>query len=347
MKLTRIAAVGLFLSIAAAGAATGHGAYKATPLYHQVRKLSLPGADGWDYLFVDAGGRKLYISRGTHVQIVDLKTFTLAGDIPDTNGVHGIVVDPKNGHGFTSNGRANAVTIFDTKTLAKIGDVPTGEGPDCIMFDPSTERVFTFNGRSSTFTAIDAKTGTVIATEPLPGRPEFAQPDGKGHIYDNLEDRSEVVEIDAKTLKIMNLWPLAPGDSPSGLAVDGRNRRVFSVCDNQKMVVLDADTGQVLATPTIGNGPDACAFDVKKRLIFSPNGEDGTITEVRETNPDQYDILGTVTTQSGARTIALDTKTDDVYTVTATAVPSPETAPGERRRRTYAPGSFVVLEYAP
>lgn len=317
----------------------------AAPNYHLVKSISLPGAEGWDYLALDSGARRLYVSRGTHITVVDVDKGQVVGDIPDTSGVHGVAIDPKSGHGFTSNGRSNSVTIFDTKTLKKIGEVPVGTGPDAIIFDPSTERVFTFNGRAQTATAIDGATGKVVGTVTLPGRPEFAAAAGQGHVYDNIEDKSELVAIDAKTLTVDHAWPLAPGEGPSGIAVDAKHRRVFSVCDNQKMVVTDADTGKIVATPAIGNGPDAAAFDPGRALVFSPNGRDGTLTVLQETTPDQYQTVQTVTTQPGARTMALDEKTHHVFTCTAKSLPPP---PGQPRwRRQYIAGTFVVLEYAP
>lgn len=315
------------------------------PGYHLARTIPLPGAEGWDYLTVDAAAHRLYISRGTHVAVVDTISGTVVGDIPDTDGVHGIAVDPKDDRGFTSNGRSNSVTIFDLKTLKKIGEAPVGEGPDAIVFEPVTDRVFTFNGRAETATAIDAAHGTVVGTVALPGRPEFPVADGKGHLYDNIEDKSEIASIDAKTLKVDAVWPIAPGEGPSGLAMDRKNRRLFAVCGNQKMAVVDADSGKVAASPTIGNGPDACAFDPGRKLVFSPNGRDGTLTVLREVTPNKYQIAATVTTQPGARTMALDEKTHHIFTVTAKSVaPVPGQTP---RRRQYVDGTVVVLEYAP
>ncbi len=327
--------------------ASAHAAPTA-PLYHQVNKFTLPGSEGWDYLTVDGRNHRLYISRSTHVQVVDTTTGKLIGEVPDTSGVHGIAIDGRSGHGFTSNGRSNTVTVFDIKSLKKITEVPVGEGCDCIIFDPSTERVFTFNGRAQTSTAIDAKTNTVLGTIALPGRPEFAVADGQGSVYDNIEDKSEVVKIDAATLKVAATWPLAPGTSPSGLAIDRQHRRLFSVCDNQMMMVVNADTGHIVGSPAIGSGPDAVAFDRSSGIAFSPNGEDGTVTEVHEDTPDHYTVVGTVPTQSGARTMALDQRSHHIYVVTATVQPPPPgTTPTQRWRRSYVPGSFTVLEYAP
>lgn len=325
--------------------ATAHAA--DAPKYHLIKKISVPGNDGWDYLFLDSDGRRLYISRGTHVDVVDVDKGALVGTIPDTNGVHGVAVDTKSGRGFTSNGRSNSVTIFDLKTLKKIGEVTVDTGPDAILFDPSTERVFTFNGRAQSATVIDAVTGKVVGTIPLGGRPEAAVADGQGHVYDNLEDKNSIASIDAKTLKVDNTWSLEPGDGPSGIAMDAKNRRIFSVCSNGKMTVMNANTGKLVATPAIGQGPDAAAFDAEKQLAFSPNGRDGTVTVLRETDPDHYDVVATLPTQAGARTMALDEKTHHIFTVTAQPAPVDPNAPagGRGRGRRYVPGTFVVLEY--
>jgi YVTN family beta-propeller protein len=322
-------------------------AVSAEPQYHLIKSISLPGEGGWDYLSVDSQARLLYIARGTHVSVMNVDTGAAVGDIPDTSGVHGVAIDPKTGHGFTSNGRSNSVTVFDTKTFKKVAEIPVGEGPDAILFDPVTERVFTFNGRAQTATAIDAKTEQVVGTVTLPGRPEFPVSDGKGHLYDNIEDKSEIVEIDPRGLKVTREWPIAPAESPSGLAMDRKNRRLFAVCDGQKLAVVNADTGKVVATPAIGNGPDACVYDAKDRLVFSPNGQDGTMTIFKQVTPDDYQAIQTLETQPGARTMAFDEKTGNIFTVTAKVQPPAPGAEqaGGRRRRSYVPGSFVVLEY--
>ena len=315
--------------------------------YHLIQKIALSGADGWDYLTLDSASRRLYVSRSTHVAVLNVDTGKVIGDIPGLAGVHGIALDTRDGRGFTSNGRSNSVTIFNLKTLAKIGEVPVGEGPDAILFDPATRRVFTFNGRAQTATAIDVATGKVVGTIALPGRPEFPVSDGKGHLYDNIEDKSEIAALNARTLTVDHVWPVTPGTSPSGLALDPKSHRLFSVCDNQKMVVMNADTGKVVAAPAIGSGPDAAAFDPGTKLVFSPNGEDGTLTVLKESGPNVYQTLATVPTQVGARTMALDAKTHHLFTLAARIVPP---APGVEQppwRRQYVDGSVTVLEYAP
>lgn len=352
LKSTFLPLAALALTGAVPAAAPAAPNYNA-PNYHLVQKVVLGGEGGWDYLTVDPDARRLYISRSSHVMVVDADTDKIVGDIPNTNGVHGIAIASKLGRGFTSNGRDNTVTIFDLKTLQTLATVPIGAGvgPDCIIYEPKTQRVFTFNGRSSDATAIDAKTGKVLATIPLGGRPEFAAVDGTGMVYDNLESTSEVVAIDAQALTIQKRWPLAPSESPSGLAIDPKNHRLFSTCDDGKMAISDTAIGKVVSTAPIGNGPDAAAFDPGTGLAFSSNGQDGTLTTIlplvehpqvaNGTMSVDTDIpIQTVKTQAGARTMALDTKTHRVFLVTATPDPA---NPGEGRRRNYVPGSFTLL----
>jgi DNA-binding beta-propeller fold protein YncE len=314
--------------------------------YRVMKKVKAGGEGGWDYLTIDPQARRLYISRGDHVDVVDVDTGSKVGQIDNTQGVHGIALAPKLGRGFTSNGRDNSVTIFDLKTLKELGRVTVGTGPDAILYDPATQRVFTMNGRGGDATAVDAATGKVDGTIALDGRPEFAAADGKGEVFVNLEDKSELLALDSKQLSVLHRWPLAPGEGPSGLAMDTAHRRLFSVCGNQKMMILDADDGHVVATPTIGNGPDAAAFDAKRQLAFSSNGRDGTLTVIHEEAPDRFVEAATVPTQLGARTMAVDAKTGHVFLVTAEFAPPP---PGgeQGRRRTMLPGSFTILEVGP
>jgi len=339
--------VALSLAAAPAGAAPTGGAGASAvsvPSYHLLKKVTLGGEGGWDYLSVDPDARRLYISRGTHVMVVDADTYKVVGDIPDTSGVHGIAIASDLGKGFISDGRANAVTIFDLKTLKPLGTVAVGTEPDCIVYEPKTQRVFTFNGRSSDATAVDAKTGKVVGTIALGGRPEYAAVDGTGMVYDNLESTSEIVAIDAQALKIKKRWSLAPSESPSGLAINQNEHQLFSTCDGGKMVISSTVSGKVGATAPIGNGPDAAAYDSGELLAFSPNGQDGTLTVLHEATPGAYTALQTVATQAGARTMALDTKTHQIFLVTAT----PDlTNPGEGRRRNYVPGSFTLLVVGP
>jgi len=315
--------------------------------YHIVRKISLPGSDGWDYLGIDSSSDHLFISRGTHVQVLDLPTGKLVGDILDTQGVHGTAIALEFGRGFTSDGRADSVTIFDLKTLSTIAVAKTDPGPDAIIYDPASKRVFTMNGRAGTATVIDAATGAVAGSITLGGRPEFPASDAAGHVYVNLEDKSEVVELDSQKLTVLNTWPLAPCQSPSGMAIDRAHRRLFIGCHNQLMAVMDADSGKVVATVPIGSGVDANRFDSGTQLAFSSNG-DGTLTVVHEDTPDSFTVLGNIPTQQGARTMEVDLATHHVYVVTASFGPMPvPTADMPRPRPPILPDSVVVIELAP
>jgi DNA-binding beta-propeller fold protein YncE len=332
-------------------AALAATAFSARPLaagdgnYHLLKKVVLGGDGGWDYLTCDSAARRVYISRGTHVMVVDADTYAVVGNIPGTNGVHGIALAPKLGRGFTSDGRANAVTIFDLKTLKILGTAPTGEGPDGIVYDPASQRVFTLNGHGGNATAIDAASGKPAGTIPLGGKPEFAVADGQGRIYNNLEDKSELVQIDSQKLTVTARWPLAPCESPSGLAMDRKHRRLFAGCHNRMMAVVDADSGKVLATPAIGQGVDANGFDPGTKLAFSSNG-DGTLTVVHEDSPEKFTPAASVPTQRGARTMALDLKTHHIFLVTAEFGPPPAPTPERPRPRPQAvPGSFTLLVF--
>src|SRR6202049_1097395 len=233
----------------------------ADPGYHVIKTYKLGGEGGWDYLTLDSSSRRLYISRATHVIVIDADSGKPVGDIPDTPGVHGIALAPELGRGFVSNGREGTVTIFDIETLKPITKVKVGDNPDAILYDPATKRVFTFNGRSQDATAIDAAKGTVLGTIKLDGKPEFAASDGKGGVFVNIEDKSELTAMDSNKLAVKSTWPLAPCKEPSGLAMDRKNRRLFVGCDNKMMAVVNADTGKVLVTLPIGEGVDATAFD--------------------------------------------------------------------------------------
>ncbi len=313
--------------------------------YHLIKKVTLGGDGFWDYLGIDPDGRHLFISHSTHVMVVDADSYQVVGDIPDTQGVHGIAVAPEFGRAFVSDGGASQVTIFDLNTLKTIGTAKTQPGPDGIIYDPGSKRVFTFNGRSSSATAIDAKTGDVAGSIDLGGDPEFAAADGEGHVYNNLEDKSIVLEIDSKNLKILNRWPLAPCESPSGMAIDREHRRLFVGCHNKLMAVMDADSGKVVATVPIGEGVDANRFDPGTQLAFASTG-DGHITVAHEDSPDKYTVVGTVDTQRGARTMEVDPKTHNLFTVTAEFGPMPtDVKPGERRRPPIVPGSFALLVF--
>ena len=329
--------VSLVLLAAAAALAAGGPGYKLVSTY------KIGGDGGWDYLTVDASARRLYISRATHVIVFDLDSGKTVGDIADTPGVHGIALAPELGRGFVSNGREGTVSIFDLKTLATSSKVKVGENPDAILYDPATRRVFTFNGKSQDSTVIDAAKGTVLGTIKLDGKPEFAASDGKGEIFVNIEDKGELTAIDPSKLEVKATWPLAPCESPSGLSMDRKNRRLFVGCENKMMAVVNADTGKVLAIPPIGDGVDATAFDDETGLAFASCGE-GVLTVVREESPDKFRMAETVPTQAGARTLALDSKTHNVFVVTAKFGPPPAaTADNPHPRRSVLPDSFVVL----
>jgi hypothetical protein len=310
----------------------------ATSGYHVIKTVPVGGDGGWDYIYVDSDARRVYVSRGTHTMVLDADSYAVVGDIPDTQGVHGIAVASDLGRGFTSNGRSNDVTIFDLKTLKSLGTVKTDANPDAILFEPVTKRVFTFNGRGKNATAINAADGSVLGAIDLRGKPEFAAADGKGSIYVNNEDSSELHHLDAASLKELHHWPLAPCKSPSGLAMDVKNRRTFSVCDEKVMSVVNVDTGKVVATPAICEGPDAAGFDPSSGYVFASCG-DGNLTVIHQDSPDQYTVIENVPTKKSARTMGLDLKTHNIFLPAADFDPP---APGERRGK-MKPGSFVIV----
>ncbi len=335
MKRSHLSVFFLFLALTSLASADSG--------YHLLNTYNLGGDGGWDYLTVDSSARRLYISRATHVMVIDADSGKPLGDIPDTPGVHGIALAPEFGRGFISNGREGNVTIFDLKTPQAITKVKAGDNPDCILYDPASKRVFAFNGRSHDATAIDAASGNVLGTIKLEGKPEFAASDGKGEIFVNIEDRSQIDAIDPQKLLVKSSWPLAPCEEPSGLAIDRKHRRLFAGCGNKMMAVVDADSGKVIATPAIGEGVDANAFDPKTGLAFASCGE-GVLTIVHEESANKFTVVDNVPTQPGARTMALDEKTHRVYTVTAKFGPPPAPTPDNPHpRRTILPDTFVVL----
>jgi DNA-binding beta-propeller fold protein YncE len=325
-------ALGLLCCAAPSGAA-----------YHPLKSVVLGGEGGWDLLTVDAEARRLYIPRSSHILVVDADSCKIVGDILDTPGVHGVAVAQDLGRGFSSNGGDSSATIFDLKDLKPLGKVRTGIKPDAIIYDPASRRVFTMNAGSRDATAIDAVLGKVAGTVTLGGRPELAAVDGKGRLYVNLEDSSAVAVVDTRALKVVAHWSLAPGVGPTGLALDREHQLLFAVCGNQLMVVMSAVDGKVVTTLPIGNGVDGVAFDPEKGLAFSSNGE-GSLTVVKEEAPDRLRVLDTVSTQTGARTLALDERTHRLFLVTAEFGSAPEpTAEHPHPRRPAVPGSFVLL----
>jgi YVTN family beta-propeller protein len=327
----------LLLGAAAAFAADAGG-------YKVLRRIPVGGEGGWDYLRVDPDAHRIYLSRGSHMMVVDEVSGKLIADLPDTKGIHGMALAYDLGKGFTSNGQANSVTVFDLKTLKAITEIPIpGKDPDSILYDPVTKRIFTFNGKSNDSTVLDAETGKVIGTVALGGKPEEPQLDGKGNVYINNEDKSTLMEFDAKTLAVKGSWPLAPCEGPSALAIDTKNRRLFAACD-KVMVVVNADTGKVVASPPIGGDPDGNGYDPATGLLFAACRE-GLVSVIHQDSPDKYSVLGNITTQFGTRTMAMDMKTHHVFTVTAdfkaAAAPTPE---NPRPRPQPIAGSFVILE---
>jgi YVTN family beta-propeller protein len=306
--LKALLALVLFLSLFTAAAQTSG--------YHIIKKIPIPGEGGWDYLTIDESARRLYVSHGTQVEVLDVDSGAIVGKIEKTPGVHGIAIAPELGRGFISNGQTSSVTIFDLKTLNTISQAPAGKKPDAIIFDPATSRVFAFNGGSNSATAIDAASGKVAGTVDLGGGPEFAVADAKGYVFDNLEDESLVLKINARDLKVEQRWPTAPCSAPSSIAMDRDNRRLFIGCRSKVMAVMNADTGKVITTLPIGDHVDATAFDPQSKLIFNSNGE-GSITVIHQDSPDKYSVVDTVKTVPKAKTMALDPKTHQLFLSTA------------------------------
>jgi len=316
--------------------------------YSIVNKIHLPGDGGWDYLSVDEAGSRLFVSHGTVVQVVDLKSGTLAGTIENTPGVHGIAIASDLNKAFISVGRNASVKVINLQTLAVIADIKvTGENPDAIFYDQFSKKVFTFNGRTANSTVLDAETNQVVGTIALEGKPEFPVSDGKGKIYVNIEDKSLISVIDVNSLKVDNSWPIAPGEEASGLALDNETHRLFAVCSNKLMVVVDAISGKVVANLPIGQGCDGVKFDPELKRAYASNGE-GTMTVVQEVDKDNFKVLENITTAPGARTLAIDIKSHHIYTPTAEFNPAPAaTADNPRPRRSAKPDSFYVMDIAP
>jgi YVTN family beta-propeller protein len=306
--------------------------------YKVVKTWKLGGDGGWDYLTLDSTGHRLFIARATRVMVIDTESGKQVGEIPETAGVHGVALVPEIGRGFTSNGREDTVSVFDLKSLAVEKKIKVGSGPDAILYDPFSKRVFTFNGKGHDTTAVDASKGEVVGKIELGGKPEFAATDDKGTVFVNIEDTSELVAFDPEKLAVKSRWKLADCEEPTGLALDGKNRRLFAGCGgNKKMVVVDADTGNRLSSLAIGDGCDATGFDADRGLAFASAG-DGTITVIRQDDAGaaKFTVAQTVSTQKGARTMAVDAKTHQLFTVTANVT-------GTRQDRKIEPGSFVVL----
>ena len=324
-----------------------HG-QKAVTEYSIVNKIQLPGDGGWDYLSVDETGARLFLSHASVVLVVDLKTNKLLGTISDTPGVHGIALAEDQNKAFISVGRNASVKVINFKTLEVIADIKvTGQNPDAIMYDQFSKKVFTFNGGSANSTVLDAVTNQVVGTIALEGKPEFPVSDGKGKIYVNIEDKSLISVIDVKTLKVLKSWPIAPGEEASGLALDNETNRLFTVCSNKLMVIVDAIDGHVVTSLPIGDGCDGVKFDPGMKRAYSSNGE-GTMTVVQEIGKDSFKVVENVVTQPGSRTLAVNTKTHHIYLPSAEYNDAPAaTTENPRPRRSMKPGSFAVIDIAP
>ena len=315
--------------------------------YKVTGTIPIPGDWGWDYLLADGANRLLYVSHGTQVELLDLDSEKVVGKIDGMQRIHGIALAPEFNRGFISDGGSDNVVIFDLKTHAAIDKVKAGTNPDGILYDPASKRVFAFNGRSNDTTAIDAASGKVAGTIPMGGKPEFPVTDAKGNVFANIEDKSEIVKIDPQGLKVVARWSVAPCEEPSGLAIDVANQRLFAVCDNQKMAVVDTGSGKVVTTVPIGDGPDAAYYDADTKLAFSSNGS-GTLTVVKQESADKYSVAQTATTEKSARTMALDPKTKKIYLPAAQFGERPApTADNPHPRPKMVPGTFHLVVVSP
>ncbi|HVC97926.1 MAG TPA: YncE family protein [Pirellulales bacterium] len=320
------------------------GAQDPADRYEKVRTIKVGGEGGWDFLEVDAANRMLYVTRGTRVVVIDLDTEKTVGEIAETPGVHGIAFVPALNRGFTCNGGDSTVTVFDLKSLKTLGKVTASGRPDIIYYEPISNRVLSFNHGTNDITAIDPDAMQAVGTLSAGGVPELAVSDDKGRVWVNLMDSSEILQFDAKTMKVLSKFSLAPGQTPTGLAFDPKSRKLFSTCNNEMLVIADADSGKVVQTLPIGPGPDGCVRDISTGLVFTSSGGDGTVAVVHEASPGTYEVAKTIKTQVSAKTIALDPKTHRLYLSAATPEPPPANAdPTQRRRRRYLPDSFVVL----
>ena len=339
--------VGRLLAAAVLVSGYAYAAEKA-PEYRFIGEIPVAGDTGWDYLSIDAAARRLYVTRGTHIAVIDLDAQKVVGDIGDTPGVHGFAVAQDLGRGFSSNGGESKVSIVDLKSLGTVSKVATQENPDAVVYDPQHKEIYAFNGHAHSATVIGANSGEVVATIPLPGKLEFSAVDpAAGRVYVNIEDKNAILAIDTSTHKVVSTWPIAPGESASGMAFDAAHHRLFIGCDNKLMLMVDSTSGKVVASVPIGDGVDANAFDPQLQLAFSSNGE-GNLTIAHEDSPQKLTVVQTVQTQKSARTMALDPNTHRVYLAAATLLPAPKPVPGEPRHRPApVPGSFKILVYGP
>jgi hypothetical protein len=332
-----------------AKAPANHAATPAPPGAYRIHKTIAVGGDGgWDYLTFDSDARRLYVTRATRVVVVDPDAGKVVGEIPKLSGVHGVALAPDLGRGFISNGRSDSVTVFDLKSLKVLSELKsTGQNPDAILYDPATHRVFAFNGRSSNATVFEAASGKVAGTIALGGRPEFAATDGKGSVFVNIEDKNELVALDAAKLTVANRWPLAGCDEPSGLSIDAAHQRLIVGCGNEVSPIVDSSSGRMVAKLPIGKGVDATGFDRGIATGYASCG-DGTLTVMHEDTPDNWKVVTKAATRQGARTMAVDEKTHEVYLATAEFGPRPApTAAEPHPRAPMVPGTFVILVVGP
>jgi len=336
--LLAVAVLGL-ISSSAPAATPPAGEYKV------LHRTAIGGPGRWDYLSVDSESQRLFISRADRVMVLSLAEGKVVGEIPGTDGVHGIALVPSLHRGYTSNGRGDSVTVFDLDSLKVVDTFKVhGHNPDAILYDPASRHVFTFNGRSKDASVLDPSTGKEVTTLALGGKPEFAVADGKGHVFVNIEDTAELVSIDTGKNHVLQRWPLAHCEEPSGLALDLQRQRAFSTCQNGTLAVTDTQTGKAIASVPIGKGPDGAAFDAERGLVFSSNGEDGTFTLIHADSADQYRVVATVPTQKSARTVVLDAGNHRLYTVAAEFAALPAaTAQEPHPRAAVVEGSFSLL----
>jgi hypothetical protein len=335
LRFVAVAALAALLAPAAARAQSGP--------YTFARTIPIGGEGGWDYLSVDPAAHRLYVSHATKVVVVDTQANTVVGEIADTPGVHGFAIAADLGRGFASNGRENTASIVDLKTLKTVQKVQTGENPDCILYEPGRKEVYTFNGRGKSATVFDARSGKVIATIPLEGKPEFAQADSQaGKVFVNIEDQSTIKVIDTGTHQVTATWPIAPGESASGMAIDVPNHRLFIGCDNKMMLMVDDTNGKVVYSVPIGEGVDSNWFDPQTRLAFASSGGSATTTIAREESPSSLKVAQTLKTVRGARTMALDPSTHTIYLAATDYEPQPA---GSKERPKMVPGTFRILVY--
>lgn len=330
-----------------AGAASNISHAQTAPTYDLVRSIPLGAPEHWDYLTFDAPSQRLFISHATEVTVVNVKSGDIVGHITGLMGSHGVAIDHRNGLGYADSGKDQMTTVFNLKTLKTVTKIPALEDADGMTFDPASNQVFVVGGDANAAIAYNPTTNKIAKTIALGGAPEFLAADGKGDLFVAINDKNEIVKINTKTNDVTARWPTAPCTEPTGMAVDAKTNRVFTSCRSGDMIVLDGNSGKIVATLPIGKGTDAAAFDDVRHRAFSSN-HDGTLTVVSEKDANDFSVLDNVKTQDGARTLAVDPKSGDVYLVTAKvqSVEPPKT-PGGYPHAVYVPGSLTLLVYKP